>query len=134
MNKIKEIFKKEDFKTTISLFSLVIITGILLFATGKSLGDPNSTVLKDQEVGSLEFKNANVEYVDGVSTLTVELVNTGEDTSLKYVDILVEVEEETYRLIGYVGDGIKTNEEKNIVASIDQDITNMKSITYIPVK
>ena len=134
MNKIKEIFKKEDFKTTLTLFSVVVITGILLFATGRSLGDPNSTVLKDQEVGSLEFKNANVEYIDGVSTLTVELINTGDDTTLKNVDILVEEEGETYRLIGYVGDEIKTNEEKYIVASIDQDITNMESIIYTPVK
>ena len=90
---------KETIKRIAPLLSIIVVTGIMLLFIGKTLGDPNSTVLKDQVIGNIEFKNANIEYSEGISTLTLEVINKGEDLSLKYIEILVEQENETYPLI-----------------------------------
>ena len=131
MNKIKEIMKKENFKTVVTLFSLFVVSGMLLILAGRSLGDPNSTILREQEVDGLVFKNANIEYVDGITTFTVEVENTLEDMNLRYININFKDENDnSTRLIGYIGDNIKSKETKLIVASVDKDITNSIDITY----
>ena len=131
MNKIKEIMRKENFKTVLTLFSLFVVSGVLLILAGKSLGDPNSTILREQEVDGLVFKNATIEYVEGITTFTVEVENTLEDMNLRYIDINFKDENEnSTRLVGYIGDSIKSKETKLIVASVDKDITNSIDITY----
>jgi hypothetical protein len=131
MNKIKEIMRKENFKTVLTLFSLFVVSGVLLILAGRSLGDPNSTILREQEVDGLVFKNATIEYVEGITTFTVEVENTLEDMNLRYININFKDENENNtRLVGYIGDSIKSKETKLIVASIDKDITNSIDITY----
>ena len=131
MNKIKEIMKRENFKTVVTLFSLFVVSGMLLILAGRSLGDPNSTILREQEVDGLVFKNATIEYVEGITTFTVEVENTLEDMNLRYIDINFKDENEnSTRLVGYIGDSIKSKETKLIVASVDKDITNSIDITY----
>ncbi len=131
MNKIKEIMKRENFKTVVTLFSLFVVSGMLLILAGRSLGDPNSTILREQEVDGLVFKNATIEYVEGITTFTVEVENTLEDMNLRYININFKDENEnSTRLVGYIGDSIKSKETKLIVASVDKDITNSIDITY----
>ena len=131
MNKIKEIFKSEKIKTPLALFSLVIITGVLLIAAGKSLGDPNSTILRDQEVDGLVFKNATIEYENEITTFTVEVENTGSVLNLRYINIDFKDENNSStRLIGYIGDSIESNETNLITASVDKNITNSTDIVY----
>ena len=131
MNKIKEIMKKENFKTVLTLFSLFVVSGMLLLLAGRSLGDPNSTILREQEVDGLVFKNATIEYVEGITTFTVEVENTLEDMNLRYININFKDENDvSTRLVGYIGDNIKSKETKLIVASVDKDITNSIDITY----
>ena len=131
MNKIKEIMRKENFKTVLTLFSLFVVSGVLLILAGRSLGDPNSTILREQEVDGLVFKNATIEYVEGITTFTVEVENTLEDMNLRYININFKDENEnSTRLVGYIGDSIKSKETKLIVASVDKDITNSIDITY----
>ncbi len=131
MNKIKEIMKRENFKTVVTLFSLFVVSGMLLILAGRSLGDPNSTILREQEVDGLVFKNATIEYVEGITTFTVEVENTLEDMNLRYININFKDENEnSTRLVGYIGDNIKSKETKLIVASVDKDITNSIDITY----
>ena len=131
MNKIKEIMKRENFKTVLTLFSLFVVSGVLLILAGRSLGDPNSTILREQEVDGLVFKNATIEYVEGITTFTVEVENTLEDMNLRYININFKDENDnSTRLVGYIGDNIKSKETKLIVASVDKDITNSIDITY----
>ena len=131
MNKVKEIMKREKFKTVVTLFSLFVVSGVLLILAGRSLGDPNSTILREQEVDGLVFKNATIEYVEGITTFTVEVENTLEDMNLRYININFKDENENNtRLVGYIGDNIKSKETKLIVASVDKDITNSIDITY----
>ena len=131
MNKIKEIMRKENFKTVLTLFSLFVVSGVLLILAGRSLGDPNSTILREQEVDGLVFKNATIEYVEGITTFTVEVENTLEDMNLRYININFKDENEnSTRLVGYIWDSIKSKETKLIVASVDKDITNSIDITY----
>ena len=131
MNKIKEIMKRENFKTVLTLFSLFVVSGMLLLLAGRSLGDPNSTILREQEVDGLVFKNATIEYNEGITTFTVEVENTLEDMNLRYININFKDENDnSTRLIGYIGDNIKSKETKLIVASVDKDITNSIDITY----
>ena len=131
MNKIKEIMRKENFKTVVTLFSLFVVSGVLLILAGRSLGDPNSTILREQEVDGLVFKNATIEYVEGITTFTVEVENTLEDMNLRYININFKDENDnSTRLVGYIGDSIKSKETKLIVASVDKDITNSIDITY----
>ena len=108
MNKIKEIMKRENFKTVVTLFSLFVVSGMLLILAGRSLGDPNSTILREQEVDGLVFKNATIEYVEGITTFTVEVENTLEDMNLRYININFKDENDNItRLVGYIGDNIK---------------------------
>jgi len=131
MNKIKEIMKRENFKTVVTLFSLFVVSGMLLILAGRSLGDSNSTILREQEVDGLVFKNATIEYVEGITTFTVEVENTLEDMNLRYININFKDENDNItRLVGYIGDSIKSKETKLIVASVDKDITNSIDITY----
>ena len=131
MSKIKEIMKKETFKTTLTLLSLFVVSGMLLLIAGKSLGDPNSSILREQEVEGLVFKNADIEYKEGITTFTVEVENTSDDMSLNYININFKDENDvSTRLVGYIGDSIKKDETKLIVASVDKDITNSIDITY----
>jgi len=131
MNKIKEIMKRENFKTVLTLFSLFVVSGMLLILAGRSLGDSNSTILREQEVDGLVFKNATIEYVEGITTFTVEVENTLEDMNLRYININFKDENDNItRLVGYIGDNIKSKETKLVVASVDKDITNSIDITY----
>jgi len=116
------------------LVLLIVITGFLLVVIGKSMATEESSILREQEVGSLVFKNAKLDYENGISKLEVEVENKGEDLNLKYIDIIVEEENINTRLIGYIGESIKKEETKIITASVDKDITKATNITYGIVK
>ena len=116
------------------LVLLIVITGVILVIIGNSIATNESSVLREQEVESLVFKEAEIKYENGISKLEVEVENKGEDISLKYIDIKVEKENENIRLIGYIGDSIRSNETKLIEASVDKDITDITNITYTIVK
>ena len=116
------------------LVLLIVVTGVILVIVGKSIATNESSVLREQEVENLVFKEAEIKYENGISKLEVEVENKGEDLNLKYIDIKVEKENENIRLIGYIGEGIKSNETKLIEASVDKDITDITNITYTIVK
>ena len=116
------------------LVLLIVITGVILVIIGNSIATNESSALREQEVESLVFKEAEIKYENGISKLEVEVENKGEEISLKYIDIKVEKENENIRLIGYIGDRIKSKETKLIEASVDKDITDITNITYTIVK
>ena len=113
------------------LVLLIVITGVILVIIGNSIATNESSALREQEVDGLVFKNANIEYTEGITTFTVEVENTLDDMNLKYININFKDENDnSTRLIGYIGEGIKSKETKLIKASIDKDITNSIDIIY----
>ena len=114
----------------------ILIIGIFLVVVGNSIATPDSTVLRDQEVDNLGFKNASVEYVNKISTYEVDVTNNLDITyNLKYVNIKITTDDnEEYNLIGYIGEKLESRETRKITASIDQDITNIIGIEYTIIK
>ena len=114
----------------------ILIIGIFLVVVGNSIATPDSTVLRDQEVDNLGFKNASVEYVNKISTYEVDVTNNLDITyNLKYVNIKITTDDnEEYNLIGYIGEKLESNETRKITASIDKDITNIIGIEYTIIK
>ena len=110
----------------------VILIGLVVFFVGKSIATPNSTILKDQEVSGLTFKEANLEVNKGISTLTVNVSNEGkEDYPLKTITIKFTMNNEVVEMIGYVGDSIESGETKILTASMDKDLSAATNLEYV---
>ena len=109
---------------------LLIVVGI--YFTGKTVATLDTTILKDQEVDSLSFTEADLKVNEGVSTYTVNVTNNNKEIySLNYIEIKMVLEDDKeYTLIGYIGNSIDVGETKAITASIDKDLTNAKSLEY----
>ena len=116
--------------------SLVLALGILLILIGNSLATSDSTILKNQVVDNLSFENASLEYMNNTSTFKVEVTNNNSDIyNLKYIEIIFKDEKDiSTKLIGYIGESIEVGETREIVASIDKDITNSVSLEYAIIK
>ncbi len=110
----------------------VLLVGLVIFIIGKSMATPDSTILKDQEVSGLAFKNANLDVKNGISTLTVNVINEGkEDYSLKTITIRFTMDDDVVEMIGYVGTNIESGTSKLMTASVDRDLTSSKSLEYV---
>ena len=116
--------------------ALVLGLGILLILIGNSIASTETTILQDKVVEGLSFKNAKLEYQNEVSTFKVEVTNQNTETyNLKYIEIIFTDENNTEtKLIGYIGDKLDSEETKEIVASIDKDITNSTKLDYSIIK
>ncbi len=116
--------------------ALVLGLGILLILIGNSIASTETTILQDKVVEGLSFKNANLEYQNETSTFKVEVTNQNTETyNLKYIEIIFTDENNTEtKLIGYIGDKLDSEETKEIVASIDKDITNSTKLDYSIIK
>ena len=116
--------------------ALVLGLGILLILIGNSIASPDSTILQDKVVEGLSFENATLENINNSSTFKVSVTNKNTDPyNLKYIEIIFKDEEEKItKLIGYIGEEIESSETKEILASIDKDITNSTSLEYSIVK
>ncbi len=111
--------------------ALIVVTGIILVVIGKSIATEDSTILRDQTVDNLDFKNAKLEFKNNVSTYTVDVTNTLDISyNLKYINIELSNDDKTYILIGYIGESLSKGETRKLTASIDKDITNITGIYY----
>ena len=116
--------------------SLVLGLGILLILIGNSIASTETTILQDKVIDNISFENATLEYTNDTSTFKVSVTNKNAETyNLKYVEIIFKDENDnTNKLIGYIGNSLESEETKEIVASIDKDITNSVSLEYSIVK
>ena len=116
--------------------ALVLGLGILLILIGNSIASPETTILQDKVVEGLSFENATLECNNNTSVYKVSVTNKNTDPyNLKYIEIIFKDEEEKItKLIGYIGEEIESSETKEILASIDKDITNSTSLEYSIVK
>ena len=118
---------------------IIGIVGVLLIGLGiyffldKSVATVDSTILKNQIVDGLTFEDADLKYEDGISTFTVNVTNDNKETySLNYIEIkLTAPDDEVITLIGYIGEEIDKDKTQTIIASIDRDITDSKSLEYV---
>lgn len=116
--------------------TFILAVGILLVVVGNSIASPNSTILKDQVVENLSFKNASLEYENNITTFEVDVTNNHpNEYNLKYIEILfMDEEKNVNKMIGYIGNSLKKDETKKITARIDKDLTNSISLEYFIIK
>ena len=129
------VSKREKNKRLTMLISGVIAILIIIVSASMSLSvrlTNENELLKDQSVENLIFKNAQINYENNVSKLSVEVENEKEESqTLKYIKIILKDEnEEETTLIGYIGEEIESKATKEISASIDKDITKNTSMRY----
>lgn len=128
--KIRILFEKS--KIPVIIIGCFLIVGVALLI-GRSLANPNSGYLRNQEVDNLSFEKANLEYENGITTFTVEVSNkSGEDYFLKNISIeLTDNEGISTTLVGYIGNNLEKDESKTITASIDEDLSSSVNLKYI---
>lgn len=122
--------EKNKKKLLISITGLIFLI-VIAIIIGRSFAY-TPALLDNQVVDGLSFENANLEYVNGISTFTVEVYNENNDIyTLKYINIeFIDNDNKTTTLIGYVGDSMEKEEQKFIRASIDADLSNSTKINY----
>lgn len=115
----------------------------------ETIVNDNKNVLKEQQVDGLTFSDVTLVTQNNQTFLTVKVTNnSGSDYKLEEVhiflkdknkkDLIEYVDEEgniINYLVGYVGDTLKTNENRDLVANIDTDVTNkVNAINYKIIK
>lgn len=131
MNTILNTAKKYRIAIAVVMSALFIALLVILIQ-GATKATSTNDPMKNQVVEKISFENANLEYQDGISTFSVNLYNDrGEDVNLKNISIVItDNENNKYTLIGYIGETLLKDEGKIMQASIDQQINDVKSITY----
>ena len=94
----------------------------------------DSEYLNVQIVDDLEFTNAFENYTDNIYTFNVEVTNTKEEEyKLKTIDVVFKDKNnnEIEILNGYIGDSLGSKEKKILSVSVDKEIKDIGSISYI---
>lgn len=90
-------------------------------------------MLPDKEVNGLKFTNASISYVDDVSTFVGNVKNSTSNTmELGIFEIILKDKngDVISTLPAYVSDTIKSDETKQIIATISMDLTNAYDVEY----
>ena len=133
-NKIKKLSLRTKIITTLVIISIVTTTVALTINFSRA--DENSVYSTTQTIDGITFQNGRLEYKNGISTYTVDVVNDNVDTyNLKYINItFTKADNSVETLIGYIGETILKDEAKTLTASIDDDLTNVTKLTFSIVK
>ena len=130
MEKLKKLDNRVKVVVAICILLLVGVIGFKL--TRNALANPDSNYLSNQIVDGLSFENASLTTENGISKYTVEVVNDNSSNySLKIINVVFKDSEgnET-TLLGYIGESLSSNEKKVLDISIDEEMTDVASITY----
>jgi uncharacterized protein YxeA len=108
---------------------VVLVIGIILIKNAYSIG--TGSTLSNQVVDGLSFENANVEVEDGITTFNADVINDSGDTyELKTITITLTNGSSKVTLVGYIGETLDKEEHKTLKASIDQELSNVTSVSY----
>lgn len=137
MNKIKNFFKNLDTKkrtiVIIALVCFIALSTTLVFKFTFSISNQTfyGVELKDANIGNVKLSNISMKEENGITKYEAN-IKASEDTSIKYVRIIIKDESnnEIVTLIGYVGSSISKNSDRTIEASTDADLSKIKSIEY----
>ena len=132
--KLKRIKMSKNKKIILgTLGGLVLLLGILgIIKSTFAIYD--SEYLNVQIVDDLEFTNAFENYTDNIYTFNVEVTNTKEEEyKLKTIDVVFKDKNnnEIEILNGYIGDSLGSKEKKILSVSVDKEIKDIGSISYI---
>ena len=118
-----------------NILALVIIAfimiGIIVFGVSYALKD-NGDFLRNQKVNGLSFENAKVEYKNDTSNFSVIVYNENDESlDIKSIEVILKDKDnkETSMIVD-IDDILETDEGRLITASVDKDITDMKSLEY----
>lgn len=128
-NKLKfktiNINKKKIIITILCVF--IITIGIMIIRKAYSTTSP----LDNQVVEGISFENVNFDKKDDITTFECEVINDNSFTKeLKTISVIIQDENNSYNLTGYIGNSLEKDEHKILKISIDQEIGEIKSITY----
>ena len=115
-------------KIIITILCVFIITiGIMIIRKAYSTTSP----LDNQVVEGISFENVNFDKKDDITTFECEVINDNSFTKeLKTISVIIQDENNSYNLTGYIGNSLEKDEHKILKISIDQEIGEIKSITY----
>jgi hypothetical protein len=108
-----------------------IMIGIIVFGVSYALKD-NGNFLRNQKVNGLSFENAKVEYKNETSNFSVIVYNENDDSlDVKSIEVKLKDKDnkETTMVIDMDG-ALESDEGRLITATVDKDITDMKSLEY----
>ena len=138
LNIIKELnFKQKVIGIGVFAFVLVSLSTIL-FKVTFSTNIPkvfNGYELKNVEVDNVIISSINIKEEDGLMKYEAE-INAKDDIDISYINIIFKDDQnnEIVKLLGYVGSTLKSGEKKHIEASIDADLSKVKTVEYEVIK
>ncbi len=118
------------------IFCGILILGSILVTVFKNSVAIDTSLLRNQVVEGISFENAKLDVDNGITTLTVDVINNNkEEFNMKYITITFEnTNHDSEVLIGYIGPSILPDEKKVLTARIDTDLSNSVNATYSIIK
>ena len=119
-------------KVVVVAIAAFILVGLIVFGVSYALKD-DGNFLRNQKVNGLSFENAKVEYKNDKSNFSVIVYNENEDTlDVKSIEIqLVDKDNKEVNMIVDIDGALESDEGRLLTATIDKDITDMKSLKYV---
>lgn len=132
LNKIEKI----NSMTKLYIFCGILILSSILVTVFKNSVAIDTSLLRNQVVEGISFENAILDIDNGITTLTVDVINNNKEIfNMKYITITFEDDNhDSEVLIGYIGTSISPDEKKVLTARIDKDLSNSISATYSIIK
>lgn len=136
MKNILDKISRLNSTVKVLIFSGILILSSIVVTVFKNSVAMDTSLLRNQIVEGISFENAKLDIDNGITTLTVDVINNNQNIfNLNYISIIVEDDNhDSDVLIGYIGNSININEKKVLTARIDKDLSNAVNITYSIIK
>jgi len=110
----------------------LLLLGLTIFGVSYALNTDRDP-LSDQKIDGISFESAKVEYKDGISTFTVIIYNEdASNSNVKSIGINIkDKDNKDIKLVSDVDNGLEAGEGRLLTATVDKDITNIKSLEYV---
>ena len=122
---------KKSKKVLVIAVAAFVLIGLIVFGVSYALKD-DGNFLRNQKVNGLSFENAKVEYKNDKSDFSVIVYNENEDSlDVKSIEVKLKDKDnkETTMVIDIDG-SLESDEGRLLTATVDKDITDMKTLEY----
>ena len=122
---------KKSKKVLVIAVAAFVLIGLIVFGVSYALKD-DGNFLRNQNVNGLSFENAKVEYKNDKSDFSVIVYNENEDSlDVKSIEVKLKDKDnkETTMVIDIDG-SLESDEGRLLTATVDKDITDMKTLEY----
>lgn len=130
--KLNKFSKKQ--KIVVGVMSFLLVSVISFNLLKSAFANPDNNYLADQTIDGISFENAKLNYNNGISNYTVEVINdNNKDYDLKTINVVFKDSKgkEITTLLGYLGENLSANEKRILEISTDNELSNVKSINYL---